>query len=289
MKIFITICSLALISSVAHSADVDYKHCMGAVNSLEDITANFMEMDSEGKIKIKRESSSLKTEGDTAVYTDYSIVTAPDKKTKASKAIKATSLADIEIFRVRYEKVESGQPAGKIIGITYNVKDKKNSNGGQLAIDFSYKNGHCVPNTTKKSLFSHEGKVGNFFINTFEKIAPTSRSWDLDKCKQLHDYIETNKQLEVCLNSAPELIRLESIINDLNDKKAVSDKKEIKSVKKAESDIKKAFVTYSAAKMYIEGCEQSGYKDILSDKAYWEAIKTIPTEGNVEEKTTLSK
>ena len=289
MKIFVSICSLALMSSVAYSADVDYKHCMGAVNNLEGITANFMEMDNEGKIKIKRESSSLKTEGDTAIYTDYSLITAPDKKTKGAKAIKATSLADIEIFRVRYEKVDAGQPAGKIVGISYSVKDKKDSSGGQLSMDFSYKNGHCVPNTTKKSLFSHEGKVGNFFINTFEKLAPTSRSWDLNKCKQLHDYIETNKQLEVCLNSAPELVKLESIINDLNDKKEATSKQEAKNIKKTESDMKKAFITYSAAKMYIEGCEQSGYKDILSDKGYWEAINAVTVDGNTDAKATSSK
>ena len=289
MKIFVSICSLAFMSSVAYSADVDYKHCMGALNSLDGVAANFMEMDSEGKVKTKRETCSLKNECDNAVYTEFNLVTTPDKKNKNPNAIKATTLTDVEIFRVRYEKVEAGQPAGKVIGISYSVKDKKDTNGGQLAMDFSYKNGHCIPNTTKKSIYSHDGKVGNFFINTIEKLAPTSRSWDLNKCKQLYDYVEANKQLEVCLSSAPELVKLESIINDLNDKKEIAGKNEAKAIKKAESGIKKAFATYSTAKMYIEGCEQSGYRDILSDKDYWEAINAAPAEASASESATVAK
>ncbi len=286
MKKIVTISSFLLIATSAFSADIDYKHCMGALNALDAHTDNFMEMDSEGKIKIKRDTTSMKTEGDTAIYTDYTLV--PDKKTKNSKSVKPANLADIEVFKVRYEKVENGQPAGKVIGIDYSVKDKKDSNGGQLSMDFSYKNGHCVPNTTKKSIFSHEGRVGNFFIKTLERVAPTSRSWDLVKCKELQDYIEANQQLEVCLNSAPELAKLETIIGDLKDKKVSNDNKEKRTAKKIESNIKNAFSTYFSAKSYMDGCIASGYKDILSDKQYWEAINAVP-EVVVEEKATVAK
>lgn len=287
MKMFFSICSLALMSSAAYSADMDYKHCMGAVNQLEGITGDFMEMNSEGIIKVKKGSGSMKTEGDSLVYTDYSLITSSDKKNPG--VVKAEKLTDIEIFKVRYESVEDGQPSGKIIGIDYSVKDKKNSSGGQLSMVFNYKNGHCIPSTTKKSVFGQKGKAGTFLINAFAKVAPTTRGWDLYKCKRLYDYVEANKKLEMCLSSATELAKLQSVMNDLTDTNPGTATKQLKVIEKTESDIKEAFVIYSAAKSYLQGCEESGYRDILSDKEYWTNISAESVNKNVEEKATLAK
>ena len=287
MKMFLSICSLALMTSAAYSADIDYKHCMGAVNQLDDITGGYMEMDSAGKIKIKKNSNSLKTEGDSLVYSDYNLVTSTDKKN--SKVIKAEQLTDIESFKVRYESVEDGQPTGKIIGIDYSVKDKKNSSGGQLSMVFSYKNGHCIPNVMSKSVFGQKGKAGNFFIKAFAKVAPTTRGWNLYKCKRLYDYIEANKKLEVCLSSATELAKLGSVLNDLTDTNPGTATKQVKAIKKNEANIQEAFVIYSAAKAYQQGCEESGYKDILSDKDYWTAISAEPANKSVDESATTAK
>ncbi len=287
MKTFVSVLSMAFLSSVAFSADVDYKHCMGAVNELAKVTDNFMQMDSAGKIKVK-DTSSMKTDGEAEIYTDFVITYPSDKKESKSKK-DDTALTDVESLRVRYEKAENGKPSGKIIGIDYTVKDKKYSHGGQLSMDFNYKNGHCVPNTTKKSVFGQKGKAGSFLINTLAKVVPTTRAWDLVKCKRLHDYVELNKKLEICLSSAAELEKLESVMNDLVDGKPLSLSKHEKSIKDKQSNIDKAFATYSVAKIYMEGCDESGYKDILSDKQYWDAISAAPVEVSAEEKATIVK
>ena len=285
-------------SSAAYSADIDFKHCVGAVNSLADLTSDFMKMDSNGELKILRNSSSMKTEGDSIIYSDFKLNLSSEKNKNGTKLVKATGLSDVEIFKVRYEKVEDGKPVGKIIGVDYSVKDKQDTHGEELSMSFNYRNGHCVPETTKKSIFGQKGKAGQFMIKSLAKALPSTRAWDLQKCKRLYDYIEKNKGLEACLTSSQELEQLASVmqylVNPDNNSKNTANKI-VKSMEKTQKNIDKAFQIYKDAKVYMDGCEESGYKDILSDKEYWQAIDKDKDDNSAiaiarERKTgTLSK